>query len=133
VDIGSGAGFPGLIVALAWPQTEMTLVEPAQKRASFLRLAIAELGLGARVRVASPPASPAPLVLSRATFSRTERAPLGAAVAEGGTLWLWSVAAEQAAWADEAGEIGLRAIAPLTREIEGEARVILRAVRQQIG
>lgn len=51
VDIGSGAGFPGLALALAWPQLETTLVESNQKKAAFLRHAVAELGLGAQVAV----------------------------------------------------------------------------------
>jgi 16S rRNA (guanine527-N7)-methyltransferase len=36
IDIGTGAGFPGLILAIAMPQTEWYLVEPLKKRYSFL-------------------------------------------------------------------------------------------------
>lgn len=36
LDIGSGAGFPGIILALAFPQTKTILTEPLKKRASFL-------------------------------------------------------------------------------------------------
>ena len=36
-DIGTGAGFPGMIVALARPDVRVTLVEPTQKKQSFLR------------------------------------------------------------------------------------------------
>ncbi|BCD67504.1 16S rRNA (guanine(527)-N(7))-methyltransferase RsmG [Nitratiruptor sp. YY09-18] len=36
LDIGTGAGFPGLILAIAMPQTHWTLAEPRKKRASFL-------------------------------------------------------------------------------------------------
>ena len=36
LDIGTGAGFPGLILAIAMPRTHWTLVEPRQKRAAFL-------------------------------------------------------------------------------------------------
>jgi len=45
LDIGSGAGFPGMILALALPDTEVTLVEPLTKRASFLQFIKADLGL----------------------------------------------------------------------------------------
>ena len=45
MDIGTGAGFPGMILALALPQTEVTLVEPLAKRASFLQFIKADLGL----------------------------------------------------------------------------------------
>lgn len=45
MDIGTGAGFPGLILAMAMPETEFTLVEPIRKRASFLQFVKADLGL----------------------------------------------------------------------------------------
>ncbi len=44
VDIGSGAGAPGLPLALLRPDLRVTLVEPLQKRVAFLRLVIARLG-----------------------------------------------------------------------------------------
>jgi 16S rRNA (guanine527-N7)-methyltransferase len=37
VDIGSGAGFPGLVVAIARPECAVTLVESHQRKAVFLR------------------------------------------------------------------------------------------------
>lgn len=45
MDIGTGAGFPGMILALALPETHVTLVEPLSKRASFLQFIKADLGL----------------------------------------------------------------------------------------
>jgi len=36
LDIGSGAGFPGLVLQLACPALKVTLVEPRRKRAAFL-------------------------------------------------------------------------------------------------
>ncbi len=36
IDIGTGAGFPGLILAIAMPNTKWYLVEPLKKRYSFL-------------------------------------------------------------------------------------------------
>jgi len=45
MDIGTGAGFPGMILAFALPQTEVTLVEPLTKRASFLQFIKADLEL----------------------------------------------------------------------------------------
>jgi 16S rRNA (guanine(527)-N(7))-methyltransferase RsmG len=44
-DIGSGAGLPGLPLAIAFPETSFTLVEPQARRAGFLELAAIELGL----------------------------------------------------------------------------------------
>lgn len=51
LDIGSGAGLPGLVLAIAWPELEADLVEPVGKKAAFLRQSAAELGLSRRVRV----------------------------------------------------------------------------------
>ncbi|MCK9472930.1 16S rRNA (guanine(527)-N(7))-methyltransferase RsmG [Sulfurimonas sp.] len=45
LDIGTGAGFPGLILAMGLPDTEVTLVEPLAKRASFLQFIKADLNL----------------------------------------------------------------------------------------
>lgn len=45
MDIGTGAGFPGMILAFALPNTQVTLVEPLAKRASFLQFIKADLGL----------------------------------------------------------------------------------------
>ena len=44
-DIGSGAGFPGVILALIFPQAQWTLVEPNNKRVAFLRQVKIELSL----------------------------------------------------------------------------------------
>ncbi|MDQ4024073.1 MAG: 16S rRNA (guanine(527)-N(7))-methyltransferase RsmG [Actinomycetota bacterium] len=48
-DIGSGAGFPGIPLAIARPERPWTLIEPRQRRAAFLEEAVRELALNARV------------------------------------------------------------------------------------
>lgn len=45
IDIGSGAGFPGLILAMACPQSRFTLLESDLKKSGFLQMVIEELGL----------------------------------------------------------------------------------------
>lgn len=45
LDIGSGAGFPGLVLKTAYPELQVVLVEPRQKRATFLRHIIRTLKL----------------------------------------------------------------------------------------
>ena len=44
-DVGSGGGYPGLPLAIAREDLEITLVEPSPRRAEYLRLAAAELAL----------------------------------------------------------------------------------------
>ena len=45
LDIGTGAGFPGMILAMALRDTKVTLAEPLTKRASFLQFIKADLRL----------------------------------------------------------------------------------------
>lgn len=51
VDVGSGAGLPGIPLAIHRPDLAVTLLEPLLRRANFLSEAVDELGLGDRVRV----------------------------------------------------------------------------------
>ena len=46
VDIGSGAGLPGIVLALVRPELNVTLLEPMERRCRFLSGCVAELGLG---------------------------------------------------------------------------------------
>ena len=46
VDIGSGAGLPGLVLALLLPKVQVTLLEPMDRRCRFLSECVAELTLG---------------------------------------------------------------------------------------
>jgi 16S rRNA (guanine527-N7)-methyltransferase len=52
LDVGTGAGFPGLVLAAVLPEARFTLVEPRVKRVSFLRHLIRTLGLTNTVLVA---------------------------------------------------------------------------------
>lgn len=45
VDVGSGAGFPGVVVALLRPDLEVTLMEAMERRVEWLDVVVEELGL----------------------------------------------------------------------------------------
>jgi len=70
LDIGTGAGFPGMILAFALPDTQVTLAEPLAKRASFLQFIKADLGLEnvtvVKKRVEEMPTQIFELITSRA-------------------------------------------------------------------
>lgn len=51
VDVGSGAGLPGLPLALVRPDLQVLLLEPLLRRATFLDEVVRELGLASRVEV----------------------------------------------------------------------------------
>jgi len=48
-DVGSGAGLPGVVIAIARPELEVTLIETMQRRTTWLEEVDAELGLGLEV------------------------------------------------------------------------------------
>ncbi len=45
LDVGTGAGFPGLVLAIGLPETKVVLAEPLKKRVSFLKYAAIDLAL----------------------------------------------------------------------------------------
>lgn len=49
IDVGSGAGLPGIPLAAAAPERHWRLLEPRVRRAGFLELVVRELGLDAEV------------------------------------------------------------------------------------
>src|SRR5690606_191561 len=53
IDVGSGAGLPGLCIALARPDLAVTLVEPMERRTTWLASVREDLGLDAVVVVRS--------------------------------------------------------------------------------
>lgn len=49
VDVGTGAGFPGIVTKIYKPEIDLTLMEPTGKRCAFLEYALKELSLDAKV------------------------------------------------------------------------------------
>lgn len=83
-DVGSGAGLPGLVLAVARPDLHVTLVEPLLRRTTFLEEVVADLGLGDQVAVSRGRAEEVP---GQGSFDVvTSRA-----VANLGTLLRWSL------------------------------------------
>lgn len=93
MDIGTGAGFPGMILAMGMPNTHFTLVEPLAKRASFLQFVKADLGLEnvevKALRVQQLPAQTYDLITSRAVTDTTMLLQLSEPFRQKGSLLLF--------------------------------------------
>lgn len=80
VDVGSGAGFPGAIVAMARPDIQVTVLEPIHKKHAFLATVRRELSLAnfhpnaerLEEHRSSPLFCPYDVAVSRATFAVPE-------------------------------------------------------------
>jgi 16S rRNA (guanine527-N7)-methyltransferase len=100
LDLGSGGGVPGLVLALEWPDAQVLLLDAAQRRCAFLTEAAERLGIQARLEVwrgraevlAHDPAlrEQTPLVVARSFASPPVTAELAAGFLEVGGLLLVS-------------------------------------------
>ncbi len=92
LDLGSGAGFPGLVIAALRPEWEVLLVESRALRAKWLERACLALGL-ARVRVVGVPlqkleTAPMAVISARAFAPLGKLIDLSARFSTASTLWL---------------------------------------------
>jgi len=98
VDLGSGAGFPGLVLAAARPDLDVWLVEPRERRAAFLaaagrKMRLAVQVVNARVDATVPPELPTAIdVLTVRALRLEPRAwrALRPRLAAGARLLAWS-------------------------------------------
>lgn len=75
-DVGSGAGLPGLVLAIARPDVHVTLIEPLLRRTRFLHEAVQLLGLGNQVEVLRARADEVPRGRTFAVVTARAVAPL---------------------------------------------------------
>ena len=92
LDLGSGAGFPGLVIATLRADP-VTLIESRRMRVAFLRSAVEALELGDRVTISASRAETAPLgrfdVITARAFAPLHRLlPLAERFANPATRWL---------------------------------------------
>ena len=98
LDVGSGAGFPGLVLAAARPGWEVTLVEARERKWAFLQTAARRAALSCRVlnaRVAAPLPAGLPDALEVLTMRALRLPPatldvLAERVVPGGRLLFWA-------------------------------------------
>lgn len=97
VDLGSGAGLPGIPIAVVRPDLDVTLVEIRERRVHFLRHVVRALGLRCHVMrkkiETECPEEPFDFALARALA--TPQIALALAqpwVRAGGEVWIWASA-----------------------------------------
>lgn len=93
LDIGAGAGFPGLVIALLDPGATLTLVESIAKKCRFLDAVTTELGLGSRVtienrRIETLPRAKFDIITARALAALDQLFDWGLPYAGSGTRWV---------------------------------------------
>lgn len=99
VDLGSGAGLPGLVLAIARPEAQVVLVESVGKKCAWLERTVSDLGLE-NVRVACARAEeldeePFDVVTARALASLSVLCEYAAPLLrEGGSLVAWKGAVD---------------------------------------
>jgi 16S rRNA (guanine527-N7)-methyltransferase len=97
LDLGSGGGIPGLVLAERWPNVPAVLLDASRRRTAFLRRTVGALGLGGRVEVLEGRAETVardserrgafPLVVSRSFAPPWVTAEIGGAfLVDGGSL-----------------------------------------------
>jgi 16S rRNA (guanine527-N7)-methyltransferase len=122
-DIGSGAGLPGLVLAIARPDLDVCLVEPLLRRTTFLEEAVATLGL-TRVEVVRGRAEELrgrrsfAVVTSRAVAPLPKLARWSLPLVQPGGLWL--------AMKGASAEAELAEAAPVLRKLGAGAAVVRR-------
>jgi 16S rRNA (guanine527-N7)-methyltransferase len=92
IDVGSGAGLPGIPLAIACPEVQMALIDSVDKKTAFQRQVKIELGLANLMvmggRVEKQPAAQCDAVISRAFAELADFVSLsGHLLAEGGALY----------------------------------------------
>ncbi len=106
MDVGTGAGFPGLAIKIIQPELEMTLIEPNQKKTAFLHHIIGLLKLRKvsvitdRLEKIHPPEKheKADLLLTRALAPKTVFSAAKHHVCKGGTLLFFQSRYEKKDW-----------------------------------
>lgn len=93
-DLGTGAGLPGIPIAIARPDLSMSLVEIRERRVAFLRHVVRTLELDCavvRTRLEEGCERPFEVVLLRAVASPKRAARLARPwVEDGGEIWIWA-------------------------------------------
>jgi len=116
LDFGSGAGLPGIPIAICRPEITVTLAESQGKKAAFLREAVRTLGLKAEVWAGRVEAMPAERVFDAVTLRAVDKMPAACQtavrrLADGGWIGVFATRATEEALRAVAGILWGEAVA----------------------
>ncbi|MFB6351402.1 MAG: 16S rRNA (guanine(527)-N(7))-methyltransferase RsmG, partial [Bradymonadaceae bacterium] len=135
LDVGTGAGLPGIPLEIAYPDCPVTLVEPRRKRSTFLKIATNRLDLAdvtiERARIEEIEVRPFDYCISKAFRAPAEWLEAAAPFRTDDGVVVCMTTPEERDGADEkAGELGLERVGTLddVGELAGESGKSERAV-----
>lgn len=129
-DLGSGAGFPGLVLAIARPNTEVHLLESDSRKCAFLRHVARATGAPARVwegriEAVAPKLDPKPsVVTARALAPLTQLLQLAAGLLCEGAIGLFPKGRDHAAELTEASKAWTFAADIIPSRVADDSRIL---------
>lgn len=132
-DAGAGGGFPGLVLAMAAPTVEVTLVEANRKKCSFLRMVKAQLGL-TQVKIANERIENMPklsFIVTKAAFSPGNIGIVGDALLPGGHLAIWATPKNRHDFLEGLNRVGMGLIGEYGYEVPGMGERVILLLEQQ--
>ena len=131
IDIGSGCGFPGIAIAIAMPNSDITLLDSSSKKTTFLKEVSKEIGLDSRIKVVTERAEEAgrnPIFRSNFDYAIARAVASANVVAEYLVPFLNSTGQAlifKGSWSETEQQILKKALAELNAEIQRTHEFIL--------
>jgi len=131
IDIGSGCGFPGIAIAIAMPNSNITLLDSSSKKTIFLKEVSKEIGLNSRITVVTERAETAgrdPILRSNFDYAIARAVASANVVAEYLVPFLNSKGQAlifKGGWSEAEHQILKKALTELNAEIERTHKFVL--------
>ena len=131
IDIGSGCGFPGIAIAIAMPNSNVTLLDSSSKKTTFLKEVSKEIGLNSRIKIVTERAETAgrdPALRSNFDYAIARAVSSANVVAEYLVPFLNSTGQAlifKAVWSEEEQQILKKALSELNAEIRRTHQFVL--------
>ena len=131
IDVGSGCGFPGIAVAIAMPNSYITLLDASRKKTTFLKEIAKELGLNSRITVVTERAETAgrdPILRGNFDYAMARAVASANVVAEYLVPFLNSTGQAlifKGGWSESEKQILNKALTELNAEIQRTQKFVL--------